>query len=421
MANPNSDLFNEFFKSEGSQSSTTENNLFNDFFSSMKKDLPEQKPVQDANFLQKTFDVPSAAIRGALQGRGYSESAANFKDVPKFQDIALDKFYDTKFAKDHPYMAGAVGMVPSAAGYIADTLTNPVEAAITLAAPIAGKYAGKASSALFGGKSAGRKVAERSLKALEEVGKKFDAEYTGRLGDGFKQSFNLKNVARNPQAKKIADAFNEAIDIPELGRKGSQFSKIYDDLANVNTLGDLHDLKVSIGRAMSGSQKASDQRFALNRIYRSIDDVLKNQTFKQPNGEVFGDVYSDISKRFRNFKSTTENYVRSASSERVGGYVNPTGRKITNNGKDSVLNQENVKNAYKDLEKFFEKRPLFGKATGGQDLLREAKSARFKENLPENMKKLSGKALAAFFAWRAFQNLKDGIDRSSSGGNQNSN
>lgn len=117
---------------------------------------------RDPSLKEKIFDVPSAAIRSAIQGKGYARGAVNFRNVPKFQDIALNKYYDkVDTSREAPFgMAGVIGsprasagLIPSAAGYALDTATNPAELAL-----------------MFGGEEAVRRIAPTTFgKAAGKV------------------------------------------------------------------------------------------------------------------------------------------------------------------------------------------------------------------------------------------------------------
>jgi hypothetical protein len=76
----------------------------------------------ERNVLGNVFERPGAAIRSALQGKGYVEGAVNPTNVPKFQDQILDAYY--KKTPNFPFKQ-TLGNIPSAIGLAADTLTEP--------------------------------------------------------------------------------------------------------------------------------------------------------------------------------------------------------------------------------------------------------------------------------------------------------
>ncbi len=83
----------------------------------------------ERNIVGNIFERPAAAVRSALQGKGYMAGAVNPGSVPTFQEIAIDKFAP-KTQNVPVNFAG--GLIPSALGFVADTLTSPAEMAGTL-------------------------------------------------------------------------------------------------------------------------------------------------------------------------------------------------------------------------------------------------------------------------------------------------
>ena len=76
----------------------------------------------ERNVLGNVFERPGAAIRSAIQGKGYAAGAVNPTNVPKFQDQILDAYY--KKTPNFPFKQ-TLGNIPSAIGLAADTLTEP--------------------------------------------------------------------------------------------------------------------------------------------------------------------------------------------------------------------------------------------------------------------------------------------------------
>lgn len=76
----------------------------------------------ERNIVGNIFERPGAAIRSALMGKGYTAGALNPANVPKFQDVALNAYYNKL-----PNFPGKtmLGNIPSAAGLAADILTEP--------------------------------------------------------------------------------------------------------------------------------------------------------------------------------------------------------------------------------------------------------------------------------------------------------
>ena len=76
----------------------------------------------ERNVLGNIFERPAAAIRAAIQGKGYTSGAVNPTNVPRFQDVALDAYYDK--VPDFPGKT-LLGNVVSAGGMAADIATDP--------------------------------------------------------------------------------------------------------------------------------------------------------------------------------------------------------------------------------------------------------------------------------------------------------
>lgn len=121
-------------------------------------EVPEsQYQAGERNILGNVFERPAAAVRSAIQGKGYAQGAINPTNVPTFQDLALDKYYKSKTgdilgqatAKGTKILSRQLtgqkipiskemgkipaGMLVSGAGAAADTLTDPTAWLATLA------------------------------------------------------------------------------------------------------------------------------------------------------------------------------------------------------------------------------------------------------------------------------------------------
>lgn len=392
--------------------------------------LKEHSPVQKASKLEQIFDVPSAGVRGMLQGKGYGESVANFKDVPKFQDIFLDKYYQSNFLKDNPLMKGYLGQIPSAVGFAADIATNPAEGLISLAGgkglemmAKAGKSLGAPfkARALFGNQQKEmRKVAERALKGVDEAEKIINSRYTNEIGHAFKLPIPSKdfNSVTNSALKAINDA-------PDLGTSIPQFEKVFDSIANSKTLGDLHEVKSGIGRLMS-SARSKPQRDALKQLYASLSDALKGNKTNIKGNKQFGEVYSSITKEFDKFANEIGNVVSSVSKRKYGsGRAMPTGSKLlSKSGKSNVMDIPEVKEAFKGLEGYFPHRLPFSTSGPGQNLIADINAINRADpiGLLKSASGVTGKVLTPgaimYLLWKQSQGEKDRSDYS---GNQGSN
>lgn len=93
--------------------------------------VAEKSPeMEKQNLMGQIFNVPGAAIRSAIQGKGFVQGAVNPSSVPTFQDTALNSYYGKL-----PIFPGktALGMGVSALGMAGDVLTNPADMALALA------------------------------------------------------------------------------------------------------------------------------------------------------------------------------------------------------------------------------------------------------------------------------------------------
>ena len=96
----------------------------------------------ERSLLGDIFERPGAAVRSAILGRGYKKGALYPEEVPKFQDIGLEKYYDFvgKTAKEmtplqakaHTAIMSIPGLGVSATGLAADVLTNPANLLLLL-------------------------------------------------------------------------------------------------------------------------------------------------------------------------------------------------------------------------------------------------------------------------------------------------
>jgi hypothetical protein len=118
----------------------------------------------ERNILGNVFERPGAAIRSALQGKGYTAGAVNPTNVPTFQDLAIKASQQTT----SPVANAALGMIPSALGLAADVVTNPADALtaiIPMAKPV--QAAGRAIAST----KAGKALTELATMPVEQIGR----------------------------------------------------------------------------------------------------------------------------------------------------------------------------------------------------------------------------------------------------------
>lgn len=92
-------------------------------FTVREKDTQKIETVQKQNILGSVFNVPSAAIRSKIQGKGYVSGALQPDQVPRFQDLAIGAVQKST----NPVVNAVVGHPASMAGFTADFVTNPAE------------------------------------------------------------------------------------------------------------------------------------------------------------------------------------------------------------------------------------------------------------------------------------------------------
>jgi len=86
--------------------------------------VPEDKYQQgERNIAGNIFERPAAAIRSAIQGKGYVQGAVNPTNVPTFQDMAIKSAQTST----NPVINAVAGMPASAVGLAADIITSPAD------------------------------------------------------------------------------------------------------------------------------------------------------------------------------------------------------------------------------------------------------------------------------------------------------
>jgi hypothetical protein len=116
----------------------------------------------ERNIIGNIFERPGAAIRSAIQGKGYGAGALNPTNVPMFQDQMLNAYY--KKAGVNP-LSLAGGSLVSAGGLAADVLTNPAD----VLAMIAGKAPGVKAITKAIGETAPAQAFSRFLNKERQV------------------------------------------------------------------------------------------------------------------------------------------------------------------------------------------------------------------------------------------------------------
>lgn len=102
-------------------------------------DTSELSAPDKPGIMKRVFEIPSAAVRSAIQGKGYTKGALHPEKVKTFQEIALDEVNKMLPEKSGVMTRYITGTIPSAVGLAADIATNPAEMALSLAGGMATK------------------------------------------------------------------------------------------------------------------------------------------------------------------------------------------------------------------------------------------------------------------------------------------
>lgn len=134
------------------------------------------------NIYGDIFERPASAIRSALIGKGYTQGALVPEEVPTFQDIALQKYYQNGKPSA---LKTARGFGVSALGMGADIATNPAQMlSILLGLTPQGKIAGQQAIKDIG----------RAKELITTTGQKFATSPVGQI--------TQKGLAKTTQAIK---------------------------------------------------------------------------------------------------------------------------------------------------------------------------------------------------------------------------
>lgn len=137
----------------------------------------------ERNILGNIFERPAAAIRSAIQGKGYVAGAINPTNVPTFQELAIQKSQQTT----SPAANVALGMIPSAVGLAADIVTSPADVLTSIIPGI--KPVQQASRAIMSSK-AGRALTDLSTMPIEQIGRPTAEKLSANVSTAVKEGVN---------------------------------------------------------------------------------------------------------------------------------------------------------------------------------------------------------------------------------------
>ena len=158
----------------------------------------ENKPsIEKQNIFGKVFNVPSAAMRSAIQGQGYTKGALNPSEVPSFQKVLSDKVNTGNIAFDM-YLNTQANIAGAGLDYAAD----PAALLMTMAGAGVSKGLSKIGKA---GRIAKSRVKDTSkgAKYAEGLREQF-YKYKGDLIDEFGGQID-DLMAKNPTKRVNLD------------------------------------------------------------------------------------------------------------------------------------------------------------------------------------------------------------------------
>jgi hypothetical protein len=134
----------------------------------------------ERNILGNVFERPGAAIRSAIQGKGYTAGAVNPTNVPTFQDLAIQKSQFTQ----SPVANAALGMIPSALGMAADIATNPAD---VLTGIVPGLKPVQSAGRAIASTRAGKALTELATMPIEQIGRPTAEQLATKVSTTVKQ------------------------------------------------------------------------------------------------------------------------------------------------------------------------------------------------------------------------------------------
>lgn len=280
----------------------------------------------ERRFLGNIFERPGAAIRSGLLGRGFSEGANLPQNVPRFQDLALDKFYgatDPFIEKAERTFSPAgqflrrqrdiTGNVPSAVGLAGDILTNPADVLGLLAgkAPVGRAFAPEVARQLGRSRQTFGEVvsATKPAQAVERFVTK--ERRLPRIGINEKNldSYIVDSVRKGLRPSMSGKKFGGQID--QYNRKSVEAVK--DIVANKDKLGLVDELGNPEARTPKNLKESVD---AIDNLKQSIWSEVEQATEKtgqvgvRINGQ---DVAKKIAREFNQSKYKLNPDLRSAA------------------------------------------------------------------------------------------------------------
>ncbi len=225
--------------------------------------VPESEYNKGArNILGNVFERPGAAIRSAIQGKGYTAGAINPTNVPTFQELAIKGSQITK----SPTANVALGMIPSALGLAADIATNPAD---VLSAIIPATKPVQAIGRAIASTKAGKALSDIATMPIEQIGLPTAEQLSAKV------------------SKTVKEGIEKAVRPSVIGKRTSTQQESYfkkAESAVKDVLDNKHNLEI-VDR--SGNLSVGKNPESLNEALQAIGQTREN---------IF-DVYSPMIKQ----------------------------------------------------------------------------------------------------------------------------
>jgi len=343
----------------------------------------QMQSIQPQNILGQLFNVPAAAMRSAIQGKGYAQGAAQPDQVPKFQELAAQGASDLAGRLPQGIAAPVGGLMSSIGqgyGMAADIATDPAALLAMLIgkAPVGGTGTelGKMISATKPAQAVGRFMGkERHLSNLKNI---FKLE--GELSQAKKAKVAL-DATRDIIGKAKALAIQEVKDVPaELNFGGNMSQKIVDAIKNpiygveftqeggvVNTVGNLDKVKEAVGDLISSPklwQEAPKKEIGMiKKFYGEIVSSMKSAANKA--GKPIDSALDNYGKFMDNFHKINDKL--------VDKYGNAMGNKLKESFK--LQAEPALKQAWREVSKASPEIKSVMKSMNSREMLRALLSA----------------------------------------------
>lgn len=290
--------------------------------------------IQPQNVLGQLFNVPGAAIRSSLEGKGYMQGATQPDQAPDFQKQLIDAAQNAGGASQSVGVNFLKGFIPSAVGLAGNIATNPADvlgmlvgktpvgSGKNLGEVVAASKPGQAISKVANaditlkndklagnvinslikpahkqfmfGKNPGLGVAKEGITAgnLDELAGKVE----GRLTELNQASQLIRNTPENINKtvdlsrinKPLIDSYLNLSKTPNVNKEQmANIRKVMGDLRQLNdgnlsklSISDAYDIKSTVSKIQNWSienKTGSDLNTSLRKVYGIIDKSIDNQ------------------------------------------------------------------------------------------------------------------------------------------------